>query len=260
MHTAYLIHWNAEEAKPMASLLRQSGFKTTLLLPTGASSLKVVAEDPPSVIVIDLSRLPSQGRDIGILLRRNGKTRHIPLIFAGGDPDKLPQVKKHLPDAMYATWKSIGPALKRALKTKRKALVVPKSSLAGYSGTPLPAKLGIKPDSTVALMDAPEDFDKTLGRLPKNANLARNPRGQQTLTLWFVTSLDDYRSRLRGLAGVTEKMWVIWPKKSSGVRTDLSEQAIRDAGLAIGLVDYKVCAVDTTWSGLLFTHRKAKHP
>jgi hypothetical protein len=258
MHTAYLIHWNAEEAKPRASILRRSGFRTTHLLPKGAPSLKVIADEPSSVVVIDLSRLPSQGRDIAILLRRNGKTRGIPLIFAGGDVDKVAGIKKHLPDATYSTWNAIGPALKRALKAKRKDLVVPKSSLAGYSGTPLPRKLGIRPGSTIALIDAPEGFDKRLGRVPKNVTLVGNLRGKQELTLWFTTSRSDYQSRIRNIAALTERMWVIWPKKSSGVATDLSEQRVRNVGLAIGLVDYKVCAVDSTWSGLLFTHRKAK--
>jgi hypothetical protein len=256
MHTAYLIHWNSEEAKPRASILRRSGFRTTHILPKGMPSLKIIAEKPGSVVVIDLSRLPSQGRDIAILLRRNGRTRHIPLVFADGEPDKLPGIKKHLPDATYSTWNKIGAALKRALKAKKEDLVVPKSSLAGYSGTPLPAKLGIKPNSTIALINAPEDFSRTLGRLPKNVTLVRNPRGKQQLTLWFATSLDDYQSQIRILAALSERMWVIWPKKSSGISTDMSEQTVRDVGLAIGLVDYKVCAVDSTWSGLLFTHRK----
>ncbi len=133
---------------------------------------------------------------------------------------------------------------------------VSRSPRAGYSGTPLPAKLGIKPDSTVALIDAPDTFEQTLGKLPPGVVLSRNPGGKQPLALWFVTSLHDFRSRLRSVAASTGRVWIIWPKKSSGVATDLSEQTIRDGGLAIGLVDYKVCAVDSTWSGLLFTRRK----
>ena len=256
MRTAYLIHWNSDEAKPKASILRRSGFKTTHLLPNGAPSLKIVSKKPSSVVVIDLCRLPSQGRDIGILLRRNGKTRQIPLVFVGGESAKIAQVRRDLPDATYSSWDAIDRGLQRALKAGKVNLKVPDSSLAGYSGTPLPAKLGIKPDSTVALVDAPENFEKTLGKLPTGAALNRSPKGRQALTLWFVTSLHDYRSRLRALAVSSDRIWIIWPKKSSGVATDLSEQSIRDAGLATGLVDYKVCAVDSTWSGLLFTHRK----
>jgi hypothetical protein len=221
-------------------------------------SLKVIAERPPSVVVIDLSRLPSQGRDIAIILRKNGKTRNVPLVFVGGDRDKIAGIRKHLPDATYATWNTIRSSLKRALVRPKTDLVVPKSALAGYSGTPLPKKLGIQPNSTVALIDAPDEFEKTLGRLPEGVGLLRNPRGKQSLTLWFTTSLYDYQSHIRNFAALTERVWIIWPKQSSGVHTDLSERTVREVGLGVGLVDYKVCAVDATWSGLLFTHRKTK--
>jgi CheY-like chemotaxis protein len=256
LKTAYLIHWNAEEAKSRVSDLRRFGFKTTHILPRGIPSLKVITEKPPSVVVIDLSRLPSQGRDIAIILRKNGRTRNVPLVFVGGEREKIARTKKHLPDATYASWNTIRSALRRILVQPKTDLVVPKSALAGYSGTPLPKKLGIQPGSTVALIDAPEDFEQTLDRLPEGVKLLRNPRGKQTLTLWFTNSLHDYQSHIRNIAALTERVWIIWPKQSSGVQTDLSERNVREVGLAVGLVDYKVCAVDATWSGLLFTHRK----
>jgi hypothetical protein len=131
------------------------------------------------------------------------------------------------------------------------------SNLAGYSGTPLPKKLGIKPDSTVALIDAPDDFEKTLGQLQENVKVLHNPHGRQSLSIWFVMSLHDFRSRIRAISSATEKIWIAWPKQASGVPTDLSERHVREVGLSVGLVDYKVCAVDSNWSGLLFTHRKS---
>jgi hypothetical protein len=219
-------------------------------------SLRIIGEKPPSVVIIDLSRLPSQGRDIAIVLRKNGKTRSVPLVFVGGERDKLAAIKKLLPDATYASWKTIGTSLKHALAKSRTDLVVPKSALAGYSGTPLPKKLGIKPDSSVALIDAPDDFEQTLGRLPDNVALLRNPRGKQVLTLWFTTSLYEYEARIRNIAALTERIWILWPKKTSGIQSELTERNVREIGLSVGLVDYKVCAVDATWSGLLFTHRK----
>ncbi len=258
MQTAYLIHWNAEEAKSKATVLRRSGFKTTHILPRGMPSLRVIAEKPPSVVIIDLSRLPSQGRDIAIILRKNGKTRNVPLVLVGGERDKIAGIRKHLPDATYASWSTIRSSLKRALVRPKTELVVPKSALAGYSGTPLPKKLGILRGLTVALIDAPDEFEQTLGRLPEGVKLLRDPRGTQTLTLWFTTSLHDYQSHIRNIAALTERVWIIWPKHSSGVQTDLSERNVREVGLSVGLVDYKVCAVDARWSGLLFTHRKTK--
>lgn len=257
MRTACLIHWNAEEAKARIAILRRCGFSAIHVLPRGMASLKEIADRPPAVIVIDLSRLPSQGRDIAIILRRNGKTRHVPLVFTEGERQKVASIKKHLPDAIYISWKVISTGLKRALRKPKANVVVPNSSLAGYSGTPLPTKLGIKPGSTAALIDAPDDFENTLGKLPENVALRRNPRGRHHLTLWFTTSLHEYRSRIKSVAALTERIWIIWPKHSSGVPTDLSERDVREVGLGVGLVDYKVCAVDSTWSGLLFTRRKA---
>ena len=138
-------------------------------------------------------------------------------------------------------------------KKNQKAKIL---GLAGYSGTPLPKKLGIKPDSTVALIDAPDDFLETLGELPENVRVCHNPRGKQTLAIWFVSSLHEYQARIRSISSTTEKIWIAWPKQASGVPTDLAERNVREVGLSFGLVDYKVCAIDATWSGLLFSHRK----
>jgi hypothetical protein len=129
---------------------------------------------------------------------------------------------------------------------------------AGYSGTPLPKKLGIRPGSRVRLVDAPRDFGTTLGELPEEASLTEDFRGEARLTLWFLRSRAELE---RGMAKIVSHLgegsvWMIWPKKSSRVVTDLTEQVLREAGLARGLVDYKVCAVDATWSGLAFARRK----
>jgi hypothetical protein len=134
--------------------------------------------------------------------------------------------------------------------------------MAGYSGTPLVQKLGIKPNHRVALVAAPPDF--ALGALPAGAVLLTNGRGRALdVILFFATS----RSRLvKQFAGLTARLtpagglWVVWPKKASGVATDLSEDVIRAIGLEAGLVDNKVCAVDNTWSGLRFVIRLKDRP
>jgi hypothetical protein len=131
---------------------------------------------------------------------------------------------------------------------------------AGYSGTPLPKKLGIKPESVVRMVGAPQGFRKTLGALPEGAELREDLRGRPNLTLWFLPNLEVLERGMQAMAASLEEgsIWMIWPKKASGMATDLSEQKVRKAGLAAGLVDYKVCAVDATWSGLLFTRRKGQ--
>jgi hypothetical protein len=133
------------------------------------------------------------------------------------------------------------------------------ASAAGYSGTPLPRKLGIAPGSRVLLVGAPEDFpEQTLGRLPGVELHRRAGRSPYDVVLAFVpdrralTARFEPASRRLTTAG---GLWIAWPKRSSGVSTDLDENVVRDHGLAVGLVDVKVCAIDATWSGLKFVVR-----
>ena len=132
--------------------------------------------------------------------------------------------------------------------------------MAGYSGTPLPKKLGIKPGARLALLNAPEDFDGTLGELPEAVTKRKTARGPLDVMLYFTTTQADLARRFESLAAALDPaggLWIAWPKKASGVPTDLTENVIRDIGLAAGLVDNKVCAIDDTWSGLRFVIRVA---
>ncbi|MYD95672.1 MAG: DUF3052 domain-containing protein [Chloroflexi bacterium] len=131
--------------------------------------------------------------------------------------------------------------------------------MAGYSGTPLPRKLGIKTGYAVATPGAPDDFPVTLGELPDDVVLRRRVQGRCDLIVWFVGSRRELRRRVRryGQKAGPGGLWICWPKKASGVKSDLSERVVRETGLASGLVDYKIAAIDQTWSGLRFTRRKA---
>ncbi|MEM7307763.1 MAG: DUF3052 domain-containing protein [Planctomycetota bacterium] len=131
---------------------------------------------------------------------------------------------------------------------------------AGYSGTPLPKKLGIKEEHRVLLCDAPKDFERTLGRLPADVELKRDLRGKRGFDVIVLFApnaaalerrLDACIARLNTAGG----LWIAWPKKSSGLATDLGDGPVRKRGLATGLVDNKVCAVDEVWSGLRFVRR-----
>jgi hypothetical protein len=128
---------------------------------------------------------------------------------------------------------------------------------AGYSGTPLPAKLGIRAGRRVLLDSPPTGPD--LGPLPPGATLhRRRGSGPYDVVLLVAPSLARVRDRwplLVPVLDVAGRLWVCWPKKSSGVPTDLTEGTVREFGLAQGLVDVKVCAVDATWSGLAFVRR-----
>jgi len=134
--------------------------------------------------------------------------------------------------------------------------------MAGYSGTPLAKKLGIKPDHVVALLGAPAGFERTLDGLPTGVRFTARAAGSPDLVVWFATSRRAVDGRIADVARLITDgrgLWVAWPKKASGVKTDLTEDVVRGAGLAHGLVDYKVCAIDATWSGLKFARRRSGH-
>jgi hypothetical protein len=131
--------------------------------------------------------------------------------------------------------------------------------VAGYSGTPLPRKLGIKPESRLAFVDAPDSFRETLGELPERVELRSPVRGPLDVIVFFTTSEAELRRRFEKLAGALDPagaLWVAWPKRSSGVKTDVTEDTVRDVALPRGLVDNKVCAIDETWSGLRLVIRR----
>jgi hypothetical protein len=131
---------------------------------------------------------------------------------------------------------------------------------AGYSGTPLPRKLGIKPQGRLGLIGAPPDFDEVLGDLPPGVSVHRRLQGTFDVLVVFVRKRSELERRLPALKKALDQaggLWVAWPKGSSGVATDLGDGMVRELGLASGLVDNKVCAIDATWSGLRFVYRLA---
>ncbi len=222
--------------------------------------LRGLREHPPAAVVIDLARIPSQGRDVAIALRLSRATRRVPLVFVDGDPDKVARTRELLPDATYTAWSGIRSSLKRAMAHPPANPIVPASSLAGYAGVPLIKKLGIKADSVVALVDAPVGFEKILGRLPEGVTLTRRARGTPDLTIWFVRSGNDLERRVERMVAFAGKggLWIAWPKQASLMAGDLSQAVVRRAGLSAGLVDFKVCAIDADWAGLRFTRSTHK--
>jgi len=258
MQRLRLFHWKPEEGRQRLKQLEAAGYVVDYE-PLSAALLKSLRTAPPPLaIVIDLSRAPSQGRDIALAVRQFRATRHAPLVFVEGEAEKRARIQALLPDATYTDWRRIRSALKRAVANPPAAPVVPKSLLAGYSGTPLPKKLGIKPGSVVALLGAPAGFDKTLGPLPEGAVLRTRVSGRTDLILWFTRRSKVLEGRVKRMAaGVGPGgLWILWPKQASGTPSDLTQAVVRRIGLASGLVDYKVCAVDATWSGLKFARRK----
>jgi CheY-like chemotaxis protein len=251
----FLLHWDEPESDERARELAAAGYTVEHESRFDPSLLRSLAESPPDAIVVDLSRSPSLGRDVALALRTRAGTRRVPLVVAGGKGDAEKGLRAHLPDVFFTSWGSIASTLERAIAEPPADPVVPTSALAGYSGTPLPRKLVIKEGSKVGLVGAPANFAQRLGELPDGARVRRGARGAD-LVLWFVRSTRLLTGGLQRYAALEVPVWIFWPKQASGVDTDLTQNVVRAAGLGAGLVDYKVCAVDETWSGLLFRRRR----
>ena len=252
-----LIHWKPAEAEKHVETLRSGGMAVEVVAPKDGRAVRALSARAPDAFLIDLSRLPSQGQAVGIELRKTADTRRVPLVFVGGEEAKVKRVFRVLPDAAFLSWEELPHSLDAAIRSIPAKPTTP-NTMAGYSGTPLPKKLGIKASSTVAILGAPDGFEAKLDPLPEGARVHRQARTADRV-LFFVDSLATLHQRFGTASRMVRDgggLWIMWPKKASGVKTDVAETAVREYGLAAGWVDYKICAVDETWSGLQFARRR----
>ncbi|MBN2172181.1 MAG: DUF3052 domain-containing protein [Candidatus Krumholzibacteriota bacterium] len=145
----------------------------------------------------------------------------------------------------------------KALRTPPAEPVVP-GTFASYAGAPLAKKLGIGSGATVALLGSPAGFEATLGRLPAGVHIRRQARGHADVVLLFARSLAHLDRRFLAAARTVAeggRLWICWPKRAGGLRSDLTQRVVREYGLARGFVDYKISAIDASWSGLCFARR-----
>jgi hypothetical protein len=220
------------------------------LTPKGPADLKPLRERPPDAFVVDLDRRPSEGRSIAVQLRRYASTRSVPLVFAGGQEDQVARVRNLLPDATYVSWQGVLGGLKRATPLEKP--VVP-STMDAYSQTELEPKLGVRDGTTTLLLNAPDGFGSALRR----AELVGE--GPAQLVLLFCRSADELAEEFEDAETAIApggSLWICWPKKSSGIECDLGQVQVRRHAMDRGLVDFKVAAIDATWSGLRFARKK----
>ncbi len=251
-----IVHWKAPEAGPLIEACRACGFEVEYDDLKGGELVKAIREKPPDAFVIDLTCLPSHGREVAIYLRRTKYARHIPLIFVDGAPEKVEAIRGHLPDATFTTRRHLGAAVKSACAKRVANPVIPRGVMERYGSRTTAQKLGIKAGATVAAIDPPRDYAAALGELPADAELLEDPDSVQAVTLWFVRDPRVYQAglrRMQAIAGRT-KLWVVWRKGSANA---LTQYAIRDAATGAGLVDYKICAVNAQWSAMAFARRKS---
>ena len=129
---------------------------------------------------------------------------------------------------------------------------------AGYSGTPLPRKLGLRPGARIAILHAPDGFEKAIEPLPHGATLLRRVSADVDVMIFFTEQQKELRDRFDRLVDSVKPdgmLWICWPKKASKRQTDLTEDRIRAIALEGGVVDVKVCAIDEVWSGLKLVRR-----
>ena len=257
MSQIFLVHWNEDEAAERAQTLAKLGHEVTTLWNSKDPSQFNPKASPPDLIIIDLGRIPSHGREIAGYFRRQKNTRNIPILFLGGDEEHVAKTHKLLPDATFGEWPSLKSGVAKAIRNTPKAAIIP-GTMAGYSGTPLPKKLGIRENSRVVLVNSPPRFERKLEPMPSGAEIV-DDASLAIVAVLFVRSeaglIRDFRTLARSLRQEVA-FWIAWPKQASGIKTDLKEGNIREFGLAHSWVDYKVCAIDETWSGLCFARRK----
>lgn len=255
MARVLIIAYNPEEASARAARLRGEGIDAEHYPARGTGGLRNLRAHLPEAIAIDLMELPSYGRYMGALLRQQKATRHIPLIFIEGDPEKTPRAKELFPDAVFTSWKRFSAALERAIRLIPVEPVVP-----NLFTSPLLEKLRIREGTAIALLHAPEGFAKTLGDLPAGCRIARR-MPENGVILLFVRSAAALGHELPMIARELRSgrvFWILWPKRSAKGPADLKMPAIRQMAAGWGLVDYKVCAVDETWSGMAIGRRRAQ--
>jgi len=257
MGTVRLIS-NHPKVAERAALLRGKGVVVDASpLEKLSSVVGEMARLNPSILVLDLDKKPSRGREVAIALRTSKAARHIPILFVGGLPEKVERIRAEIPDVHFAEWEG-------AARTLREILEEPQAMPAAmahrsYAATPLPTKLGIRARMQVALVGAPDGFEEVLGELPEGASLGKRISSKTELGLCFVRSWAELSGTIDLLAGqlpVGASVWLVYPKRGARQASDLNENVVRDAGLRAGLVDYKVCSIDSDWSALKFAHRK----
>lgn len=256
-----LVHWHEGECEERAGRLRRHGHEVVphWRKEAGGVLTRLLSRRPPDAVVIDLGRLPSHGRSVATWMRERKATRWVPIVFVPGDEEKTARARQAFPDAVFAPWARMKAAVKRAIETAPADPVVPRAP--DYSGTPLPKKLGIKPGARVAIVRAPKDFAAVMGELPEGVKITSRLTGEVGVGVLFCRALSELRADWpRAVARLAPggSLWIAWPKKASGMLTDLDSNLVRAFGLDQGLVDTKVCAIDEVWSGLRFQRRRAR--
>jgi hypothetical protein len=195
---------------------------------------------------------------VGAWLRGSKSARHIPLVYAGGEPVKVEAIRKEIPDATYVSHARLIGALRNVKPLKDP--VVPKHMMHSDPQRTTAQKLGIGAGTRVGLIDPPANYARVIGKLPEGVIFEEDfedARKACPLSLWFAHDPAEFAASLRPRRALASRgsLWLVWQK---GRRDGLNGNFVREIALAAGLVDYKVCSLDGVWSGMLFAMKKKK--
>jgi hypothetical protein len=266
--TVRLICWNEAHAAARARILRRAGYRVIADPPENAGGMvRYFRELSPDAVVIDLDRLPSHGRELGLSLRASKSTSHLRLVFAGGLPAKIELVRAAIPDAIFTAWDNdLAPAIERAMAQPEPPRLPSREPSRKIGPGSLERKLDIKSKTHFAIISVnrnPNHNDdpwlrELLVSIPDGAVQQRRIDDATTLALLPVASRRDLMRALelaRSSLPPKASLWIVHPKQTSQLAADFNQDDVREAGLAHGFVDYKVCAVDKDWSALKFARR-----
>ena len=249
-----LIYWKAAEAKPLIDLMERAGYSVHYAGDQKPIRMAQLRKIDPVAAVVDLSRMPSNGKYWAAELRASS-LKHLPVVFVGGDRARVGPVKEAIPDAQYTTIQDLTNVLKKVRPVANP--VQPSRMMA--STRPAAVKLGVRENTRVALFDAPRDYLSVIGALPEGATIEEESEEIAPVTLWFVRDPDAYLSGLLTMKkrAAKSKLWVLYPKQQKGKASGgITQFVLRESAIKVGLVDYKICSVDGTWTGMAFAVKK----
>jgi hypothetical protein len=249
-----LFHWKAAEAAGLIATLKAAGYTVEYEEALTRDTFREARESPPDAFVVDLTLRPSHGREVAVALRGSKKSRHVPIVFVDGEPQKVEGVRRLIPDAVYTSRARLAGALGRAKPLANP--FVPTQMMDRYAGRTTAQKMGIGKDARVAVVDPPSGYAKAIGALPEGAVFEEDDCEDCKVTIWFVHDFAGFQAalpRMRRVASLS-RLWILWRK---GKQDGLDGNVIRQGGIEVGLVDYKICSVNQTWSGMVFAVKKS---
>ncbi|HYZ87048.1 MAG TPA: hypothetical protein VE621_21715 [Bryobacteraceae bacterium] len=248
-----LVHWNESEAEARVREASSKGVGLELLRLQPGRTVQTIRSVNPEALLIDLTRMPSNGRAVASVLRSQRSTCHIPILFVGGEPQKVEKALADAPGSQWCEWENIAKAIPKLLAT------APKTVAKHHSEVPVAKKLNLLGGKTICVLNAPESF---LALLESVDGLTVHDQLNRKFdsVLLFTTTMNELEA---GLAAIFRRTFELpltlaWPKRASGADSELSMPLLREYLKEFGYIDYKVASIDKTWSAMLFSRARKR--